>query len=546
MQTDSDRLGRNSGNLGLSGAEEMSPSFHHDVLFRIERYSRRLKAERGFCQMIDVLSVDNMRKSDAHTIASGVPGRKLMARAGHAIFEAADWKPPVAVLCGSGNNAGDGYVVAELLRNHGIPADLILLSDRFSSDGKYYYDRCRAAGIPALPWHTGLDLSAYGSILDCLFGTGFHGEPQGPSREAIEAVNRSSAYVVSADINSGLNGDSGLGDPCVRSDLTVSIGGFKPGHFLNRAKDVMARKISVDIGISPLDPPFHLLEEADVRGFFPPRPHFSHKGTYGYLTLIGGSRKYTGAIRLAAMAGAAMRSGAGVVRAAFPSSLYHEIVPALLESTAFPLPDREGELVFSQADLASLAEKSRSIAFGMGIGLGNGARDSLSWLLDHFTGNLIVDADGLTLLAAMKPERLRQSPASLILTPHIGEFSRLTGLSPDQILSDPVKAARGFAGDHGVVLLLKGPATIVTDGSEVLLTDTGCPGMATGGSGDVLSGILAALASWMPNPLRAASAASWINGKAGEKAESRSNAYSMTAGDTARAVGEVLTALLRF
>ncbi|MBP5728146.1 MAG: NAD(P)H-hydrate epimerase, partial [Clostridia bacterium] len=160
--------------------------------------------------MIRILSVENMRKSDAAAIAAGTPGRDLMFRAGQRIFESVEWKPPVAILCGSGNNAGDGYVIAKLLHDAGIACDLILLSERFSEDGTYYYNLCRDAGIPSLRWDPAVDLTKYGTIADCLFGTGFRGEVRGPAREAIEAVNKSGAYVVAVDINSGLNGDSGM------------------------------------------------------------------------------------------------------------------------------------------------------------------------------------------------------------------------------------------------------------------------------------------------------------------------------------------------
>ena len=235
--------------------------------------------------MIPVLSVENMRQSDTRTIEKGTPGRELMFRAGKGVFNCTPWKPPVAILCGSGNNAGDGYVIALLLKEAGIPCELIRLSDNCSEDGEYYLGKCLEAGIPEKPWNSTTDLKAYGTIVDCLFGTGFHGEVRGTAREAVEAVNSSGACVVSVDINSGLNGDTGLADLCVRSALTVSIGGFKPGHFLNMAKDVMKEKINIDIGIEPEDPPYHLIEASDIATLFRPRPNYAHKGSYGDIAL---------------------------------------------------------------------------------------------------------------------------------------------------------------------------------------------------------------------------------------------------------------------
>ena len=193
------------------------------------------------------VSVEVMRESDAWTIANKTPSKELMRRAGEGIFRSAEWKSPVAVVCGSGNNAGDGYVVANLLHASGKAVTIILLAEKFSEDGKYYYDICRENGVPVQMFNG--DLSDYASILDCILGTGFQGEPRGAAKEAIEAINSSGAYVVSADINSGLNGDTGIGTVYVRSDLTVSIGDYKYGHFLGLAEEAMKSKVNVDIGI---------------------------------------------------------------------------------------------------------------------------------------------------------------------------------------------------------------------------------------------------------------------------------------------------------
>ena len=503
--------------------------------------------------MVEILSVENMRKSDAWTIANRVPGRELMRRAGQRIFESVDWQGPVAVVCGSGNNAGDGYVLAELLWGAGVECRLVRLAEKCSEDGRFYLDRCIAAGVPVRPWASPDSLLGARTIVDCIFGTGFRGEVRGVAREAIRAINGSGAYVVSVDINSGLNGDSGMAECCVRSDLTVSVGSFQPGHFLGMAKDVMKRKINCPIGIDPVDPPFHLIEETDLRPFFPARPHLSNKGSYGYIALIGGSEKYSGAIRLASLAAAAMRSGAGVVKTAFPASLFPVVAPALLEATAFPLPDQAGQLSFAPDLLAELTNHTAAAAFGMGIGTLEGADRSLRWLLENAPGRLVIDADGLTLLSRMEDHRalLRRAASRLsakgprvVLTPHLKEFSRLTGVPVPQIEADPIPLARAYAADTEVVLLLKGPATIVTDGDRVSLTDAGCPGMATAGSGDVLSGILAALAGWMEDAFSAALSAAYINGKAGELAEAEMNPVSMVAGDTVRHIPPVISRLL--
>lgn len=190
-----------------------------------------------------------MRASDAWTIENRIPSKELMRRAGEGIHESVNWQGPVAIVCGKGNNAGDGYVVADLLNKNGIDCTIILLADKFSEDGKYYYDICVEKGIESILFESGMKLDGFAMILDCILGTGFSGEVRGITKDAIEAINASGAYVVSADINSGLNGDTGLGTTYVRSDLTVSIGDFKFGHFRGLADEAMKKKINVDIGI---------------------------------------------------------------------------------------------------------------------------------------------------------------------------------------------------------------------------------------------------------------------------------------------------------
>lgn len=193
------------------------------------------------------VSTEVMRASDRWTIENICPSKELMARAGKAIFDQVDWNGPVGIICGKGNNAGDGFVVASLLKDHGIDCEIVLLfEDSFSEDGRYFYDKCVEKGIPTV---SDGDYGRYKTILDCIFGTGFKGEVKEPAKSAIEKINSSGACVVSADINSGLNGDTGLGDLYVVSDLTVSIGTYKYGHFLGCAKTAMKNKVNCDIGI---------------------------------------------------------------------------------------------------------------------------------------------------------------------------------------------------------------------------------------------------------------------------------------------------------
>ena len=202
-----------------------------------------------------VLSVADMRRSDAYTIAHFTDSKTLMYRAGKGIFDAFPWRGRVAVVCGGGNNAGDGYVLALLLAEAKIDCKIFLVGGKFSEDGAYYFEKCREKGISYERFGTGTDFSDFDTLVDCIFGTGFHGEVRGEAADAVRAINARSAAgasVVSADINSGLDGDTGESGLCVRSDLTVSIGFYQPGHFRGRAPEVIGRLVCCDIGILPL------------------------------------------------------------------------------------------------------------------------------------------------------------------------------------------------------------------------------------------------------------------------------------------------------
>ena len=215
--------------------------------------------------LVRAVSDETMRKSDVWTIANKIPSKELMRRAGEGIFNATCWNAPVAIVCGKGNNAGDGYVVADFLHKAEIDCTIILLADKFSEDGMYYYNICREHGIKTVMFDEGMSFASYGKILDCILGTGFSGDVKGAAKAAIEAINASGAYVISADINSGLNGDTGMGETFVRSDMTVSIGDFILGHFKCLADEAMKKKVNVDIGIE-IQGPVELIETSTVNG----------------------------------------------------------------------------------------------------------------------------------------------------------------------------------------------------------------------------------------------------------------------------------------
>ena len=489
--------------------------------------------------MVEVTSVQNMRVSDKNTIDGGVPSRELMYKASQGIYKSVKWQGKILIACGTGNNAGDGYALAHMLKKDGFSVELLLTSNRFSPDGEYYFSMCKEEKVPTSVYNSE-KLQGYDIIVDCIFGTGFKGCAQGKERELIEAINQSGAYVVSADINSGLNGDSGMAEVCVKSNLTLSIGTYKSGHFLNMAKDKIEKTENIDIGIELLEKPYLLLEKGDVKKFLGKRPHFSHKGTYGYVTLIGGSLEYSGAIKLSNLSASAMRAGAGVVKLAIPKSLTGGIMPYLLESTLYPLSDRDGSVEFWENEIQGAINGAKAVAIGMGLGQRGDNEKILTYLLKNCTVPLIIDADGLNTLAKMDISLIKESKATVVLTPHLKELERLCGVPMADILDNPIKHARDFARKSGAIVLLKGTATIITDGEDVYLTSTGNPGMATAGSGDVLSGIVCALCASYKNTLLAVAAGAYINGYAGDIAKGEVGEIPLLASDTASAVGKAI------
>ena len=495
--------------------------------------------------MIQLTTVATMRKSDAKTIASGISGRELMLRAAQGIFCAHDWNGKTAIVCGVGNNGGDGYALATLLQSSGHDCTLYLMGERFSDDGFYYYEQCQNMGIPSFPYSKGTDFSIYDTVVDCILGTGFGGPLEGLVRDAVIQINQTAQTVISADINSGLNGDNGLCDLAVRSNLTVSIGTYKTGLFLGNAKDWIGERKNVDIGIHMPPCKLFLAEETDFREILHRRKQSSHKGNYGYVTVMGGCIEYAGASKLANMSASALRAGCGVVQLAVPASIASAVAPFLLESTLLPIPsDEAGHMRFDTDILDSLLSRQAAIAVGMGWGRSEEQTQILQYLLQNGSIPLLIDADGLNTLATLDQSILKKTSCPVVLTPHLKEFERISGIPMEEILKDPITHASNFAREYGVCLLLKGSCTVVTDGDVTILVDRGCAGMATAGSGDVLAGILVGLLGYSPvTPLTVACGA-YIAGMAGELAEAAVNPISMIASDTVSKIGDAISKMM--
>ncbi|MBQ8739073.1 MAG: NAD(P)H-hydrate dehydratase [Clostridia bacterium] len=496
--------------------------------------------------MIELVSCDLMRKSDENTIRTKTPSTELMWRAGLGIYNSAKWQGKIGIVCGSGNNAGDGYALALILKENKIACDLILLSEKLSVDAEYYFKKCRDVSINTVKYTPDTPLDGYDMIVDCIFGTGFKGEAQGVYAEAIEKINKSSAFVISADINSGLNGDNGMCKTAIKSDLTVSIGTRKSGHYLAMAKDHIKRLVNVDIGIDLVDTPMYLIEASDAGRVYKPRLNFSHKGTYGYVAIIGGCEDYSGAPRLSALALSALRAGAGVSKVCVPKSISNIVSASLIEPTMCALSEQNGYIKFVPEEIDKALRGVRSVAIGMGMGQGSDAYKIIKHILENYELTVIIDADGLNDLSKNDMTVLKNTKCTVILTPHMAELSRLSGVSISKIYESPIKTAEDFAKEYGAVVLLKGASTIVTDGKNTRIVDTGCAGMATAGSGDVLSGII--LGTVAQNPIREqmllnVCASAYVNGLAGQLASEQYGDISMISTDTISKIAEAIKSL---
>ena len=495
--------------------------------------------------MEKVTSVINMKKSEELHISKLTHSYDLMEIAGIEAFKLIDNKfNNILILAGTGNNAGDGYVIGRELLKNNKNVTIFLLKEKFSTDSLYFYNQIKDKANIIINEDT--DFNKYDLIIDSLLGTGFDGPLKDEYKDIILKANESSSFKIAIDINSGLSAKTGLADIAFKSDLTIAIGYLKPGHLLNMAKDYIKDIKVADIKVNLIDEPYYLLNELDLKPLFKKRLNNTHKGTFGYDVLIGGSIYYSGAIRLASLANSCVRSGAGVVKLAVPSVISKEIIPNIMDATLYPLSSNDKYIIFNEEEIKELIKNTKTVSFGMGIGNNIETKKLLKYLLDNYQNNLIIDADGLNALSEMNLNILNETKAKVILTPHIKEFSRLSKISVEDILNNQIEIAKDFAKRYNLILLLKGTTTVITDGNIVYLSNTGTPGMARGGSGDVLSGIITALTGFNSNNLLLATAgAAFINGKAGEYAEKEHSEYTMTASDTALSVAKVIEDIIK-
>lgn len=481
-----------------------------------------------------------IRGIDAYTIKhEPVSSIDLMERAAKKCFERIKnlVKPQtkIMVFCGPGNNGGDGLAIARMLAGTGqqVVVYLLGLSDENSQDFRINLKRLEKSGkskIEKLQAKESLpEIPQDALVIDALFGTGLNRPLEGFAAEVVQHINQSEAKVVSIDMPSGmLTNDNGSNNPknIIRANRTLTFQFPKLAFLLPECEVFVGHWEVLDIGlhidaIRGINTRYHLTEAQDIRSYYRPRSKFSHKGNYGHALLLAGSSGKSGAAVLAA--GAALRSGAGLLTAHMPSSLLPILQTALPE--AMCRADSDAHIITSPGDLQAF----NAIAFGPGTGTDAQTGNTLKLLIQNSVFPLVIDADGLNILA-QNPTWLAFLPKGSILTPHPKEFERIAGKSADGF--QKLETARELAIKYGINWVLKGAHTaVVGPDGQIYFNSTGNPGMATGGSGDVLTGIILGwLAQGYP-PLQAALIGVYLHGLAGDMAASRMGMEGMIAGD---------------
>lgn len=445
-----------------------------------------------------------------------------------AILKSYSFKGKVLIIVG----IKDNLKLAKTLYLHMYKKELdvnILLTDNV-----LYNEEKNYLNIPEnklFVYNVNFDFTDYDILIDAICNS----KTLDIENNIIKNINKSNKPIISIDINSGLNPYNGLTKSCIHSTLTISLDGLKPGHLLNMAKDNIDKLINIDIKKDSNKNSYYLLEDSDFKNFLPKRLNYSHKGSYGLVGILGGSIKYSGSVKLASISLASLTSGAGVSRLIVPSSIVQSLLLYTLESTIFPVQDENGQMNFNKETINQALNKVTALLIGIGWDQNKNNEQILNYILDNYNIQIVLDADGLNILS-----HINKIKPNLILTPHLKEFSRLTGLEIKKISEDPINIAKNYAKKNHIILLLKGPTTIVTDGKEVYLINKGSAGMATAGSGDVLSGILIGLLGYNKPNITTVAFAAYINGLAGEIAEKKKGSISMLARDTVSCISEAI------
>ena len=512
-----------------------------------------------------ILNAAQMREADRYTIEEiGIPSLVLMENAGRQVVAAmeaayeARLDGRVGVLCGRGNNGGDGFVVARTLIQRGVDAAVFVLGSvsNVRGDARTNLDILGRLGVTVVEigdeqtWELHFsEISRCTLIVDAIFGTGLRSALGGMMETVVADINASGIPIVSIDLPSGMSADTPhlVGD-CIDASMTVTLVAAKLPLVLPPGEAHAGDVVIADIGIPPdvvegLDGPrIELLTPEQVRSLVEPRAPESHKGDFGRVTVVAGSRGKTGAAHLTAMA--ALRSGAGLVTVATPASCLAIVASMAPELMTESLAESKSGTVVQAAVQAVLDLDQDVIACGPGLGRGPAVAEFVRTLIERSTVPLVLDADALTVLADDPSCLIGKEERDVIITPHPGEMARLIGSSVDEVQANRIQVASDFASTRRLYVVLKGHRTIVaTPEGHLFINPTGNAGMASGGMGDVLTGMIAAWLAQLLDAEAACRLAVFLHGAAGDVAEGNEGQVAMTATDVIGYLGVALNQL---
>ena len=503
---------------------------------------------KGGCFM-KILTVEQMKAEERLSDEMGVTYQRLMENAGCAA--AAFIRRTLSnvagrnfmIFCGSGNNGGDGFVVARKLFEEKANVIVVLCGGMPRSDeAKYMYGCLIQAGITMLDFDMDrkkVDEFLCGAdiIIDALFGTGFSGEFRRPYDEIAGMINSALSLRISLDIPSGVNAETGIAaKDSVKADFTVAFEAAKPGHILLPGKEFCGKTEVVDIGIphevkEQIEQNCFAASEQMVFSSVRKRPRFSHKGSYGKLLCITGSKKFPGAAVLSAMG--AMRSGAGITTVATTEKVVSMIASRIPEATFLPLEENAEGMISANAaeELLPSVKSASAVLIGCGIGRSEDTKKILEFVIENAEGNIIIDADGINCLSE-EPEIIKKAKKVPIITPHMGEMARLCGISVEETVNKRIEIAEKTAKEYGAVVVLKDATTVIAaPNGDIYFNSTGNPGLSKGGSGDCLAGIIASFAAQGFIETASAVCGVYLHGLAADKAAEELSEYGMLPSD---------------
>ncbi len=496
--------------------------------------------------MTELITGSQMASIDRRAIDSGVPGIELMEAAGQGVTRVVEnllgelQNRHIVILCGKGNNGGDGFVVARQAAQCGAKVQVFTVANEITGDAKTNFDRLPPDIVQSVDRiATVQNALAHADIaVDALLGTGIRGPARGIYAGLINALTRAECPIVAVDIPSGLNADTGkIEGPCATATCTVTFALPRIGHFFYPGRARCGKLHLIDIGIPPSAIEHeristYLIDNRRCARLLPHREPDAHKGDCGRVYILAGSVGLTGAATLSA--NAAIRGGAGLVTLGVPESLNDILEIKVTEAMTDPLPEVKKARCLSlraRGDIQRVCRTADSMAIGPGLGTHRETVELIRRLVRACVCPAVIDADALNALVG-DLDAIRACETPLVLTPHIGEFARLTGYSIAEIQRDPIARALEFASHVGATIVLKGAPTIVaTPEGEAHINPTGNPGMATGGTGDVLTGLLVALIGQGLNATDAACTAVYLHGLAADIAAKKTGHMSLIASD---------------